>query len=423
MGAGVLKPAFPFRNGRLAAGEVALEELAEWFGTPLYVYDAEVIRDRYRALSDAFRGLAPLIAYSVKANGNLALLGIMRELGAGADIVSGGELYRARAAGIPAERILFAGVGKTEAEIRYALEEGILALNVESGPELREIERIARDMGTRAPVALRLNPDIVSPTPHEYTRTGHLDTKFGVPASRMVALYRWAAACPSLDIRGIDVHIGSQISAIDPFLTAVDQVLEIVDVLAEEGIGLDFLDLGGGFGVAYDDEPGIALDRLSQALAGRLSGRDLRLVLEPGRFLVGEAGVLLTRVVYVKPGARKTFVIVDGGMTELIRPSHYGGFHRITPVSQREGATEAVVDVVGPICEAGDFLARDRTLPMPEAGDVLAVLTSGAYGFVMASNYNGRGRPAEVIVDQGEVVLVRERETWEDLVSGELLPE
>lgn len=422
VGESVLKQPFPMRDGHLRAGSQAVEDLAARFGTPLYVYDAEIIRDRYRMISEAFAPLDPLIAYSVKANGNLAVLDLLAGLGAGADIVSGGELYRARTAGIPADRILFAGVGKTENEIRYALREGIWALNVESRQELEAVSRVAESMNGTAPVALRLNPNIVSPTPHEYTRTGHLATKFGIGAEQVLELYEWASRDPHLEVRGIDVHIGSQISSADPFLAAVDQVLEMVDRLDERGINLQFVDLGGGFGVPYDDEPGLAVGDLANALVERFRGRELRLVLEPGRFLVGEAGVLLTRVLYLKKNGSKTFAVVDGGMTELLRPSHYGGYHRITSASEPESAVQVSMDVVGPICETGDFLAKDRTMPLPEPGDLLAVHTAGAYGFAMASNYNGRPRAAEVLVDGDSAWVVRERETIADLVRGERIP-
>ena len=405
------------------AGSTRLEDLAARFGTPLYVYDAAIIRDRYRTLAEAFAPLDPLIAYSVKANGNLAVLDVLARLGAGADIVSGGELYRARTAGIPAEGTLFAGVGKTENEIRYALREGIFALNVESAQELDAILRIAGDMDAVAPVAFRLNPDIVSPTPHEYTRTGHRATKFGIPADTIVALYERAATDPRAQVRGIDVHIGSQITSAAPFLQAVDQVLSLVDRLEDSGIVLEFVDIGGGFGVPYENEPGLPLDELASGIVERFRDRPQRLVLEPGRYLVGEAGALLTRVLYVKGGADKRFVVVDGGMTELLRPSHYGGYHRVTPVAEDGVPEPETLDVVGPICETGDFLARDRPLALPSPGDLLAVHTAGAYGFSMASNYNGRPRAAEVLVDGGAVELVRARESIADLVRGERIPE
>ncbi len=423
MGPGVLKPAYPRTDGRLRAGSVALDDLAERFGTPLYVYDAEIIRDRFQAIRGSFTDVDVLVAYSVKANGNLGVLSLLAGLGAGADIVSGGELYRALAAGIPPERILFAGVGKTESEIRYALERGILALNVESGQELELIARVARALGVRAPVALRLNPDIVSPTPHEYTRTGHLDTKFGVSESRLLELTRQAASEPALVVTGIDVHIGSQITRTEPFLSAVRQVLASADRLEGEGIPLRFVDLGGGFGVPYDHTPGLDMSALAEELGALFRGRSLRLIVEPGRFLVGEAGVLLTRVLYVKSEGRKTFVIVDGGMTDLLRPSHYGGYHHVSAVADNGQRPEATVDIVGPICETGDFLALDRELPLPEPGELLAVHTAGAYGFTMASNYNGRPRPAEVMVDGSRVELVRARESFDDLTRGERMPQ
>jgi diaminopimelate decarboxylase len=423
VGQGVLTEPFPRVGGRLTCSGVGLDELAERFGTPLYVYALDHIESRYRAFERAFAAADVLLAYSVKANGNLALLSHLGRLGAGADIVSRGELYRAVRAGIPPERIVFAGVAKSEEEMKAGLEAGILAFNVESGGELERLDRVADAMRVQAPFAIRLNPDIHSPTPHEYTRTGHAATKFGVPAAEAVELYRWAAGRRHLRAVGVDVHIGSQIHDEAPYVEALARVEELLRRLPDGGRGLDFLDLGGGFGVAYGDERlGLEPETLARGLVPRLRELGLRLVLEPGRALVGEAGVLLTRVQYLKQAGDKTFVIVDGGMTELIRPSHYGGYHAIEPVVTRTPAPQVPVDVVGPICETGDFLARDRPLALPEPGDVLAVRTAGAYGFAMASNYNARRRPAEALVTGGEVHLVRRRETLEDLVRGERIP-
>ncbi len=418
LGQGVLTAPFPRVDGELRCGEVRLSELADRFGTPLYVYDVQWIASRLRAFQSAFADVDHLLAYSVKANGNLSILRRLAALGAGADITSAGELYRAVRAGIPPSKIVFAGVGKTVEEMRAALEQGIYGFNVESAGELRRLDQVAGELGLRAPFALRINPDVLSPTPHEYTATGHAATKFGVPLAEAADLYRWAAGRPHLLARGVDVHIGSQIVDPAPYQRALDLVLGLVGQLSRAGIQLEYLDIGGGFGIAYDDGPALDPVGLAAHVAPRLRDAGLRLIIEPGRSIVGEAGVLLTRVHYVKR-AGKTFVIVDGGMSELIRPSHYGGYHEIDPVVTPVDGREEVVDVVGPICETGDFLARDRSLSVPEPGALLAVRTTGAYGFAMASNYNGRRRPAECMVDGDRVVLIRRRETFRDLVRAE----
>ncbi len=424
MGQGVLSPAFSRRDGELTCRGVSLEGLAERFGTPLYVYDAQGIAERIQAFHHAFRGVEFLLAYSVKANGNLAILNRIGATGAGADIVSEGELERALRAGIPASRIVFAGVGKTAAEMARALEAGIHAFHVESEEELDLLEEVARARGVQAPVGIRVNPDVESPTPHHYTATGHAASKFGIPVSRAMELYRSGADRPHLRFVGIDVHIGSQIVEVEPYLAALETVLVMVDELRDAGVPLEYLDLGGGFGVGYRGEAGLPLDRLAAVVTKRLRERGLRLILEPGRSIVGEAGVLLTRVLYRKESGGKRFVITDAGMTELLRPSHYGGWHRIVPVIQDAdaGAPEVAVDVVGPVCESGDFLALDRPLPLPERGDLLAVGTAGAYGFSMASNYNARRRPAEVLVENSRPLLIRRREEVDDLIRGEVIP-
>lgn len=419
MGQGVLTRPFPRVDGELRCGTAPASDLANRFGTPLYVYDLAAIRGRVGAFREAFAGVEHLIAYSVKANGNLSILRALAELGCGADITSRGELFRAKRAGIPGERIVFAGVGKTEAEIDFALAEGILAFNVESRPELERIDAIASARSTRARIAIRVNPDVFADTPHAYTRTGHSMTKFGVPWEETRELYAWAAGREHLEPVGIDVHIGSQIIAIEPYVIALDRVLELAAELREGGMELDYLDIGGGFGISYDEDPGMDLSALAGAIVPRADAAGLRLLLEPGRSLVGEAGVLLTRVQYVKRSGPKTYVIVDGGMSELIRPSHYGGYHAIEPVCEVADRPAEPVDVVGPLCETGDFLALDRSLPTPEPGDLMAVMTAGAYGFSMASNYNGRLRAAEVLVDGSEVRLIRRREALEDLIRGE----
>ena len=402
------------------AGECKVADLVAEFGSPLYVYDARVIEAAYRRMEVAFAGVDLLLAYSVKANSNLEILKRLVALGAGADIVSRGELHRCLTAGFSPEDMVFAGVGKTEAEMEAALAAGILAFNVESAEELEVLSQVAERVGKPAPVALRVNPDIVADTPHEYTRTGGGATKFGIPVDRVMDLYRWAADRPTLEIRGIDVHIGSQILEAEPYERALDHVLGLAAQIRAEGIDLDFVDLGGGYGVSYDGGDGMSVEDLADIVVPRVAEAGLRLILEPGRFIVGEAGILVTKVLYVKHSGTKTFVVMDGGMTELIRPSHYQGFHRIELVISREEATHEVVDVVGPICETGDFLARDRMLQMPASGDLLAVHTTGAYGFVMASNYNSRPKPAEVVVDGAEVTLARRRESLDDLLRGEL---
>ena len=409
-------------NGVLRCGPFALDDIAARFGTPLYLYDGALLEDRYRTFEAAFAGARLLVAYSVKANGNLALLNRLARLGSGADIVSGGELARALEAGIPARRIVFAGAGKSEEELGAGLEAGIYGFNVESREELHLLERIAARRGVRARIALRVNLDIASPTPHEYTRTGHADTKFGVPADEIMDLYRWAASRTALRVAGIAVHIGSQIVDAEPYERAAREIFALERALSDEGIPLEYVDLGGGFGVAYGNDSEIDLARVAAAVLPAVTRRGLRLVLEPGRFIVGESGTLIVRVLYVKRSGNKTFVITDGGMTELLRPSHYGGYHQVEPVRARPGAQVVVTDVVGPVCEDGDFLARDRAIELPSAGDLMVVRTAGAYGFSMASNYNSRLRPAEVLVAGGGLHLIRRRETFADLVRGERIP-
>lgn len=435
-------------NDALRSGTVPLEELACRHGTPLFVYDGDRILARLAALREAFAPMRPLVAYSVKANPNLAVLELLAGAGAGADIVSGGELYRCLRAGVPAGKVVFAGVGKTRAEMRDALQAGIKSFHVESAPEMEALGSVAAEVGGVAPMGVRVNPDVASPT-HEYTRTGHAAAKFGVAPEQAVALYRRAAAHDALRPVGIDVHVGSQIREPEPFLRALDVVLEVAKLAEREaGVALEYVDMGGGFGIADGKGGELDLEALGEQVAARLAGSDRALVVEPGRFLVGDAGVLLTRVLYVKRSAGKTFVVTDAGMTELIRPSHYGGVHGISPASRPPlefraedepgprrrpskpgGRLEPVdgpkrrvetVDVVGPVCEQGDFLARDRVMTVPDPGAILCVHQAGAYAFAMASNYNSRPRPAEVLVRGGEAALVRRRERFSDLVRGEL---
>jgi diaminopimelate decarboxylase len=412
---------FVYRNEQLYCEDTPVEELVAAFGTPLYVYSHQAIVARYRALHTAFEPLDRLIAYSVKANGNLAVLRLLAQEGSGADIVSGGELHRARLAGVEPERIVFSGVGKTVQELAAGIEAGIYGFNVESEGELRALSGLGAAMGVRAPVALRINPDIESPTPHRYTRTGHRASKFGIPGEDAMRLYRLAATLPGVRPRGIDVHIGSQISAPEPYRQALLHVLELVAELREAGIELEYVDLGGGFGVVYDESGvGPSPSDFADVVVPHMAASGLKLILEPGRFIVGPAGVLLTRVLYVKEMGGKTFVVSDAGMNDLLRPSHYEGYHHVEPVVRYADRELARLDVVGPICETGDFLALDRTLPRPCPGELLAIRTVGAYGFSMASTYNARPRPAEVLVQGNRFSLIRRRETYDDLVRGEL---
>jgi len=397
-----------------------VEALVAEHGTPLYVYSRATIEERYRTFAEAFAPADPLVAFSVKSNGNLSILRLLAELGAGADIVSGGELARVRAAGIAPERTLFSGVGKTVTELAAGLEAGIYGFNVESAGELRALSELAVTMGVRAPVALRVNPDVHSPTPHAYTRTGHSQTKFGIPFAEAHALYRRAAELPGVEVRGVDVHIGSQILETAPYVAALERILELVAALRADGITPEYLDLGGGFGIAYQDEVGADAAAFAAALLPLVERSGMRLVLEPGRFIVGPAGVLLARIVYVKEMGGKTFVITDAGMNDLLRPSHYASYHAVVPAVLNSDREAATVDVVGPICESGDFLALDRSLERPEPGELLAIGAAGAYGFSMASSYNARPRPAEVLVEGGQARLIRRRETHEDLMRGEL---
>ncbi len=410
---------FGYRGNALYCEDVAVPALAERFGTPLYVYSRGSILDRVRSLDGAFAPLDRLLAYSVKANGNLSILQLLAGAGCGADIVSGGELYRALRAGMSADRIVFSGVGKTRVELESALDAGILCFNVESEGELRLLAEVGRGMGRPAPIALRINPDIESPTPHEYTRTGHRATKFGIPSEDAVRLYRLAAESEGVEPVGIDAHIGSQIVDPEPYRQSLLHLLDLVEDLRAEGITLRMLDLGGGFGVSYDETLDPEPEQFAERIVPHLVNSGLRLILEPGRYLVGHAGVLVTRVLYVKTMGPKTFVITDAGMNDLLRPSHYESVHRVDPVQRGSDGVEARVDVVGPICETGDFLALDRQMPVPEPGALLAIHTVGAYGFAMASSYNARTRPAEVMVEGGDARLIRRRETHEDLVRGE----
>ncbi|MGB9130813.1 MAG: diaminopimelate decarboxylase [Thiobacillus sp.] len=407
-------------DGRLHLEDVALDTLAERFGTPLYVYSRQALESAYQAYSDAFAETPHLICYAVKANSSRAILNLFARLGAGFDIVSGGELARVLAAGGDPGKVVFSGVGKTADEMRAALEAGILCFNVESVSELHRLNRVAGELGKVAPVSFRVNPD-VDPKTHPYISTGLKENKFGVPIADAPALYRLAASLPNLAITGIDCHIGSQLTDLSPLADAADRVLALVDALAAEGITLHHIDLGGGVGIRYHDETPPDLAAYGRTLAARFVGRREKLLLEPGRSLVGNAGLLLTRVEYLKPGEDKNFAIVDAAMNDLMRPALYEAYHEIVAVNERPTPAKRY-DIVGPICETGDFLGFARNLAIEE-GDLLALLSAGAYGMSMASNYNSRPRAAEVMINKNEINLIRERETLDSIMSGERLPD
>ena len=407
-------------DGQLHLEGVALNELAERFGTPLYVYSRQALESAYQAYAEAFADTPHLVCYAVKANPSLAILNLFAHLGAGFDIVSGGELARVLAAGGDPAKVVFSGVGKTASEMRAALQAGILCFNVESVSELHRLNQVAGETGTRAPVSFRVNPD-VDPKTHPYISTGLKENKFGVPIADAPALYRLAASLPNLAVTGIDCHIGSQLTDLSPLADAADRVLALVDTLAAEGIMLHHIDLGGGVGIRYHDETPPDLVAYGHVLAARFKGRREKLLLEPGRSLVGNAGLLLTRVEYLKPGEDKNFAIVDAAMNDLMRPALYEAYHDIVAVSERDTPAKRY-DVVGPICETGDFLGFARDLAIGE-GDLLALLSAGAYGMSMASNYNSRPRAAEILIDKNEIHLIRERETQTGMMAGERLPD
>ena len=413
--------AFNYRDGELFAEGVALSAIAQRFGTPTYVYSRAHIEAQYRSFTDALDGVPHLVCYAVKANSNLGVLNVLARMGAGFDIVSRGELERVLAAGGQADKIVFSGVGKSREDMRRALEVGVHCFNIESTDELERLQVVAAEMGVRAPISLRVNPDVDAGT-HPYISTGLKENKFGIAIADAEDVYIRAAQLPNLEVLGVDCHIGSQLTTLPPFLDALDRLLALIDRLGECGIYLHHIDLGGGVGVRYrDEEPPLIADYI-QAVRERIEGRDLTLMFEPGRYIVANAGVLLTQVEYLKHTEHKDFAIVDAAMNDLIRPALYQAWMNVTAVTPRASEARAY-DIVGPICETGDFLAKDRQLALEE-GDLLAVHSAGAYGFVMSSNYNTRGRTAEVLVDGDQAFEVRRRETVAELYAGEsLLPE
>ncbi len=398
---------------------VALRRLANSFGTPLYVYSQGHVVGQYESLDRALAGLDHMICWAVKANGNLALVRAMANAGAGFDVVSGGELYRVVRAGGDPTRCVFAGVGKTREEIEYALKLGIYSFNVESEAELRRIGEVARGMGRRAPIAIRVNPG-VDPDTHHYISTGKHSSKFGISIRRALEVYREAAGLAGIEIRGVQMHIGSQITKMGPFVLAIRKIRPLVERVRELAPGsMQFFDVGGGLGIRYRNERPPTAVEFARAVVPELRGLGLRILFEPGRFIVGNGGVLLTRVAHVKVTPVKRFVIVDAAMNDLIRPALYGSWHEIAPVVRRRKGRRMTADVVGPVCESGDFFAEGRRMAAVEEGELLAVMSAGAYGMAMASNYNARVRPAEVLVSGGRYEVVRRRETVKDLVAGE----
>ena len=423
---------FTYRRGELWAEDVSVQSLAEKHGTPLYIYSAKTIVEHFRKLKEAFAGLPqpPTICYSIKANSNLSILKLMKDEGSGFDVVSGGELFRALKVGADPKKIAFAGVGKTDEEILFALEKGILMFNVESEAELENIDRLAGQAQRKASVALRINPD-VDPQTHTYISTGKKENKFGVDLIRAKKIFERARSLKNAELRGLHFHIGSQITKIDPYVETLNRIAAFLPEVREAGATVDWLDIGGGFGIWYKDKLARPAGEIAAAMVPLLKKLGCKVILEPGRFIVGNAGILVTRVLYVKESGDKKFVICDAGMNDLIRPTLYSAYHRIWPVKTDPGHSgeppdeerwkgpSAVTDVVGPICESGDFFAKDRNLPPLKRGDLVCVFSAGAYGFAMASNYNSHPRPCEVMTAGKTAEVVTERESMEDLLRHE----
>lgn len=408
---------FEIKNNELHAENISITELAAEYGTPLYVYSAATLRRHFEAFDSAFTGLDHMTCYSVKANSNLSVLKLLAEMGAGMDIVSGGELFRALKAGVPANKIVFSGVGKKAYEIAEALKADILMFNVESVGEMHRINEVAESMNKVARISFRINPD-VDPKTHPYISTGMKKNKFGLDMETAKEAYKTAKELSNISPIGMDCHIGSQLTTIEPFLEALDKLLAFRDDLGEMGIEIEHLDLGGGLGITYDEEEPPHPKEFGEALSKALAGKGLKVVLEPGRVIAGNAGILVGEVIYTKKTPTKDFLIVDAAMNDLVRPSLYQSYHRISEVVQNN-RPEIDYDIVGPICESGDFLAKDRVLPEMKQGELIAVYSAGAYGFTMSSNYNSRLRAAEIIVDGDDVIVARRRETYEDLLKLE----
>jgi diaminopimelate decarboxylase len=412
---------FQYRGNELFCEEVPVRGIAETMGTPFYLYSQNTLENHFRAFQNAFSGIDHLICFSAKANSNISILRIFIRMGGGVDVVSGGELFRSMKAGASPDKIVYSGVGKREDEIEYALELPILMFNIESTQELVLIDRIAGRMKTKAPIALRVNPD-VDPKTHPYISTGLKKNKFGINIQKSLDDYRLARTLPNVKVIGVSCHIGSQLTEVGPFVEAMQRIRELVLRLRAEGMPVQYMDIGGGLGITYDQEEPPHPRDYARALMEELKEIDCTLILEPGRVIVGNAGILVTKVLYTKEGEEKNFIVVDGAMNDLIRPSLYGSYQRIQPV-RRSDRPEWTADVVGPICESSDFLARDRKLSKTEQGDLLAVMSAGAYGFSMSSNYNSRPRVAEVLVAKDKFFVIRQREDYDDLIRGEVIPD
>jgi len=413
--------AFTNKKGVLHAEGVSVETLAKKYGTPLYIYSLTHVMDNYRRLTQAFKGQDHLVCFSMKANANLGILAALAKAGCGFDIVSAGELNRVLKAGADPKKIIFAGVGKTDAEISYALKQGIFLFNIESWPEAEAIDRVAGKLKKKVKVDFRINPDVQAGA-HKKISTAHKASKFGLPYHETSSLFHRAKALKNLDVTGIHLHIGSQITELAPFVKAAKKALALVQQLRREGHSVKTLNMGGGLGIQYNHENAKSPEQYAKAVAPIFKGQGLKLLFEPGRYFVGNAGILVTQVIYVKETAWKDFVIVDAAMNDLIRPSLYEAYHGIVPVRMGGKGKLTKVDIVGPVCESGDFLAQDRKLKLPKKDDLLAVQSAGAYGMVMASNYNQRGRAAEVLVSGKKHWVTRKRETWNDLLRGESIP-
>jgi diaminopimelate decarboxylase len=409
---------FEYKNNELFCEQVRIPEIAEKVGTPFYLYSQQTLVDHYRKLDTAFAAIDHLICYSIKANFNLALCKILREQGCGADIVSGGELYRALQAGFDPQKIVYAGVGKTAAEIEYALTSNILMFNVESMPEAELINQIASRLNKQAKIAVRINPDVDAHT-HDYITTGKKENKFGIDYHDAPEFYRTVKKMAHLEVVGMHIHIGSQIATPQPYVDSIKRLIALYHQLRDEGIHLNIFNLGGGMGIVYSYEIPMPASELAKVILPLVKDLGCRLLLEPGRYLVGNAGILISKVLYVKKTHEKTFVIVDAAMTDLIRPALYDAYHEIQPVLKKGDAKQVEVDVVGPVCESSDFFALDRKMAEVQSGDLIAIMSAGAYGFAMASNYNCRPRPAEVLVEKDTFRIVRKREPYEDLMRQE----
>jgi diaminopimelate decarboxylase len=413
---------FKYQNDELCCEAVPIEKIVGDVGSPVYIYSYSTLKRHFQAYAGAFSEIDHLVCFAVKANSNIAVLNILGSLGAGADIVSGGELFRAQKAGIPAGKIVFAGVGKTESEIETAIREGILFFNVESSEELILINTVAKRLSQKAPVALRVNPD-VDPLTHPYISTGLIKNKFGIDIHRAMEVFKTARQMKNIEVVGVHKHIGSQITEVGPFQDALEKIAELVKKLRSEGIDIRYLNLGGGLGITYDQEKPPTPKELAGALSSVMAKlKNVKIVLEPGRSIAGNAGILVTKVLYRKETPVKKFLIVDAGMNDLLRPSLYGAHHAVLPVCRTNSEEGGTFDIVGPICETGDFLARDRKMRRMNRGDLLAVMSAGAYGFTMSSNYNSRPRLAEVLVKDSNFYLIHKRETLKDLIRGEVIP-